>query len=384
MLGWDAMLFVPANALVSSRSGDNDKCHHETMSSTPVKSYLSALRESVNEKLHTLENVFTKIGAPPPHLIEAKPYELLDHADNLLSVEAFTLLQQLRLDMRALDSILLPTRFKLVEQGMLPYKSACLNTAISLDVATTIEELGGSATLTAVAKSCNRGKGANAHKLGRVLRTLAAEFIFVETAQDVFSNTRHSLALTGTGAKSFLGFITDLGMRSAMGIASDLIKEETRNSFAEDTAPFCKVVGQKDGFDRTFAQYMADLDNADMVELSGVGVVGWLNQLTRSSLLNDYPWSELGNATIVDLGAGTGDSGMDVMRKFGGFNWIYQDLPPVIEILKKVTRLRDLGGELTVGRTIRKTSRPRCGMGRFAFKCKTTSNPTLPTPMCGT
>jgi hypothetical protein len=61
-----------------------------------------------------------------------------------------------------------------------------------------------------------------------------------------------------------------------------------------------------------------------------------LQKLTRAALLEDYPWGEIGEATVVDLGAGAGDSGMDVMRNHTKIKWVYQDLEPVIEALKKV------------------------------------------------
>jgi hypothetical protein len=61
--------------------------------------------------------------------------------------------------------------------------------------------------------------------------------------------------------------------------------------------------------------------------------------LTRAALLNDYPWGELGDATVIDLGAGMGDSGVDVMRQYPRLRWIYQDLPTVIGSLEKVGAL---------------------------------------------
>ena len=144
---------------------------------------------------------------------------------------------------------------------------------------------------------------------------------------------------------------TDIGMRSASGIPKDLTDSATKYSFSKKTAPFSKVVS---GNNRTFAEYMGDPANTAMVELGNDGIVGWLNvrnlqlknrvadtrqNLTRESLLSEYPWADLGNATVVDLGAGVGDSGMDVMRRFPQLKWIYQDLEPVIEALKKVNLL---------------------------------------------
>ena len=63
-------------------------------------------------------------------------------------------------------------------------------------------------------------------------------------------------------------------MKCATGIPKDLSNPGTKHSFAETTAPFCKVVS-KNG--QTFAQYMGNPENAAMVELGNEGIVGWLN-----------------------------------------------------------------------------------------------------------
>lgn len=63
-------------------------------------------------------------------------------------------------------------------------------------------------------------------------------------------------------------------MQSATGISSDLFNPETKDSFSERTAPFCKMVSKKN---QTFAECMGDPNNAAMVTLGNEGVVGWLN-----------------------------------------------------------------------------------------------------------
>jgi hypothetical protein len=63
-------------------------------------------------------------------------------------------------------------------------------------------------------------------------------------------------------------------MKSASGIPKDLVNPDTKNSFAETSAPFCTVVSNKG---QTFAKYMSDPQNAAMIELGNEGIVGWLN-----------------------------------------------------------------------------------------------------------
>jgi 16S rRNA G1207 methylase RsmC len=59
--------------------------------------------------------------------------------------------------------------------------------------------------------------------------------------------------------------------------------------------------------------------------------------LTRQSLLVDYPWHELGKITVVDVGCGAGDSGIDVMKTYPDISWVFQDISKdVLEEVKKV------------------------------------------------
>lgn len=50
----------------------------------------------------------------------------------------------------------------------------------------------------------------------------------------------------------------------------------------------------------------------------------------------DYPWAELGKATVIDVGCGPGDSGIDVMKLYPDLHWVFQDFGGVLESVKKV------------------------------------------------
>lgn len=149
--------------------GQDEGFHNTSPSSigcsqySDIMSYLSVLRKSLNDKLLQLE---TELSATTndelPHLLEARPYSPFDNADNLPSQKAFTLVNEIRTDLSAVDSLIQPSRFKLVELGMLHYKAAALNAAVVLQVADAIEALGGEASLADLAKKVD----VNEHKLG--------------------------------------------------------------------------------------------------------------------------------------------------------------------------------------------------------------------------
>lgn len=126
-------------------------------------SYLSILRTSLNDKLQQLETELSvSFHNGSPYLLEAHPYLALDDADNIPSRKVFDLIEQIRMDLKAVDSLVNPTRFKLVELGTLHYKSAALNAAVVLNVADAIEAAGGEVTLEDLARKID----VNEHKLG--------------------------------------------------------------------------------------------------------------------------------------------------------------------------------------------------------------------------
>ncbi|KEF59858.1 uncharacterized protein A1O9_04706 [Exophiala aquamarina CBS 119918] len=292
-------------------------------------SLLACLGDTISHNLRQLDEQLSPSHGDSPHLWDPTPYGRLDDTDRLPSQDAFRLIDKIRIDLKAVEALITPTHFRLVELGLLPYKVAALNTVVSLNVADTLTELGGVASLYDLALKLNT----NEHKLGRIMRVLTGEFIFQEVSKGVFKHSRHSIGLTRSlGARSFMSFITDLGMRSALGIPSNVSQSETKDSFTERTAPFVGEVS-KDG--KTFLEYFSDPGNPEMVTLANDGIVGWLNKLTRRALLTDYPWWELGEATVIDVGCGPGDSGIDVMKKYPDLGWVFQDFEAVLENVKR-------------------------------------------------
>ncbi|KAK6369519.1 hypothetical protein LTS17_009425 [Exophiala oligosperma] len=241
-------------------------------------SLLLTLADTLSQNLRRLDSQFP--DGTSPHLWDARPCPALDDVRQLPPQEAFDLIDKIRVDLKAVEALIVPSHFRLVELGLLQYKVAALNTVVSLDVANALTELGGHASLHDLAVKVQT----NEHKL-------------------------------------------DLGMRAALGISNDLGLPETRDSFSEKTAPFVKEVS-KDG--TTFFEYMMNPDNAEMVTLANDGV-----QLTRCALLTDYPWGDLGDATVIDVGCGAGDSGIDVMKKYPRLKWTFQDFDHVLKTVKE-------------------------------------------------
>ena len=130
-------------------------------------SYLKTLVASLSDNVEKLEaELAKKPGNDSPHLWEARPYAPIDNLEDIASQGLFELVEKLQVDIRAIEALVTPSRYKLVKTGSLHLKVAALNTVVSLNVADAIEDLGGTVSLDDLAKHVNT----NSHKLGTWLR----------------------------------------------------------------------------------------------------------------------------------------------------------------------------------------------------------------------
>jgi hypothetical protein len=125
-------------------------------------SMLATLGGTLTHNLHQLDVHLSQSNGDSPHLWDPTPYGGLDDTGRLPSQDAFHLIEKIRVDLKAVEALITPTHFRLVELGLLPYKVAALNTAVSLNVADALTELGGRASLRDLAVKLNT----NQHKLG--------------------------------------------------------------------------------------------------------------------------------------------------------------------------------------------------------------------------
>lgn len=126
-------------------------------------SLLTTLADSLSQNLRKLDTQLKQSQESSPHVWEAEPYRGLDDTAHPPSAGAFKLIDRIRTDLKAVEALITPTHFKLVELGLIQYKVAALNTAVSLNVADALVDLGGEASLHDLAVKVDT----NEHKLGR-------------------------------------------------------------------------------------------------------------------------------------------------------------------------------------------------------------------------
>ncbi|CAK7237849.1 hypothetical protein SEUCBS140593_010161 [Sporothrix eucalyptigena] len=273
------------------------------------------------------KSLASEANGASPHLFEARPYASLDDDEASPPWDAFALIDKIRLDLKAVEAAVTPTSKLYLNTVFASNKAAALSTAAVLGVTDAIIGLGGRASLDDIAAKV----GTNAQKLGRILRLVAGEFIYREVAPDVFANTRHSMGLRkATKAYHFLKFSAYEGGAATAALCANLTNPKTKDSYQPKDAPFSQAVSNGKAFD----EYVMEPAQAEMLQNITEGVVPWLNRTTRSPLLLDYPWHELGNSRVIDVGCGPADSGFDILQKNPKLTWVLQDLPHMIDLVK--------------------------------------------------
>ncbi|KAK4940362.1 hypothetical protein LTR10_019468 [Elasticomyces elasticus] len=140
--------------------GDADP-HKVTLSSESIPMpLLSTLADTLGRNLLELESELP--GNSSPHLWSAQPYAGLDDPEHIPSQKAFDLINRIRVDLKAVEALITPNQLKLIELANLQSKVAALNTAVLLNLAGALDQLGGQASLGVIATQVN----ANEHKLG--------------------------------------------------------------------------------------------------------------------------------------------------------------------------------------------------------------------------
>ncbi|GME26713.1 hypothetical protein CSIM01_06733 [Neofusicoccum parvum] len=284
-------------------------------------SFLQTLVTTLSQTVQQLERQLKQhnTSIDDLSLYTAQPSHL-DEDKYLPPPEIFTLFEKLRVDARALETAVTPTRHKLALIALSQTKASALEAAVQLGVA---DEIAGTSNGEIALTDLAQRLGVNANKLGRILRILESDFIFCETAPGVFANTRHSLGLLEkAGGKRMLSFLARDTAEANLGVYANLTDPDAKDSFASTASPFSKAIAKGP---TAFTDWLVLPQSAGM--LDRVAGVTWLNQFTRPALLNDYPWPQ---TSLVDVGCGPADTALDLLALHPGLRVTALDLPPVV------------------------------------------------------
>ncbi|GAA5863601.1 hypothetical protein JCM3774_006544 [Rhodotorula dairenensis] len=232
--------------------------------------------------------------------------------------------------------------FGLALSGHVP---ACLVAAVNAHAAEAIRqgesEAGAGLRVAEIAKASN----VDPAKLARVLRLLAANYIFVEKEAGVFANNRCSVGLDtgksieelkrnpvdiyeGTdGHVALVAHCADDGLKAAAYLTDALFDEATAASYKPEHAPVSHA------YDRPIFDFFAASGNEAYLKRFGMAMYA-INSIMQgeATLATGYPFKELPvGAKVVDVGGGVGSVTLELRQLAPQLCFVVQDRPEVIE-----------------------------------------------------
>ncbi|GAA5971265.1 hypothetical protein JCM11641_008287 [Rhodosporidiobolus odoratus] len=181
--------------------------------------------------------------------------------------------------------------------------------------------------------------------VARILRVLAAHYIFREIEPDVFANNYRSLSLsTGksieelesdkdwyshtNGFAAFLTVMTQEGFKGAAFLTDTLLSPSTSHSYQPDETPLSIARGKKEPIWALWGSEEGGIEKHRF----GAGMMGQLTINGGSGIDTGFPFASLPPAsTIVDVGGGVGAVTSLIHRLAPHVNLVLQDLPDVIK-----------------------------------------------------
>ncbi|KAI1373457.1 S-adenosyl-L-methionine-dependent methyltransferase [Hypoxylon crocopeplum] len=200
--------------------------------------------------------------------------------------------------------------------------------------------------------------GIEERKLSRVLRCLTSQHVFRETATDTFANNTVSKALVGNEDLRAYIMLFALDIHSAsdyLPVALTDSKfgpsykvEETAFNLAVGTDlprwgwleapvpasqvrrvnslgyPHHQPIDARSNGDGSAGKQGGDMIRRPELEIFGRAMVGG-GKVFGAAHVVDYPWGELGDATVVDIGGGIGGFPLQLSELYPKLNFVVQD-----------------------------------------------------------
>ncbi|KAH8602457.1 S-adenosyl-L-methionine-dependent methyltransferase [Bisporella sp. PMI_857] len=175
--------------------------------------------------------------------------------------------------------------------------------------------------------------GLDEDKLTRILRVLTSNGIFAEVTFKHFANNRISAALAGNESLRSYLMVFSICHYKVAGALPAAVRDLGKSNKVKDTAfniaysveenfwDWLKVkVPGKDGSlePRPELSYFAQA-------MTGIGIAG------SAALVYDFPWREIGNGTVVDVGGGVGTHSMEIAKVYHDLRFVVQDRAEVVE-----------------------------------------------------
>ncbi|KAH9925247.1 O-methyltransferase-domain-containing protein [Fomitopsis serialis] len=242
-------------------------------------------------------------------------------------------------------------RIRLLEISLSYAFSQALDTTVRAGVPDILAEAESPSDGISAAELCRR-TGIDEHKLVRLMRMLCNGGIYNEVKPLQFSNTRVSRVLADNAAAKACSSVysTKLIVEAVEHLPATLLDPEMTYSTSPKETAFQKAHKTTgtlwDYIEKGDTSDPAVLEVREMFPLAMVGE----GQMCSPSLIADFPWGDLGEATVVDVGGGVGSMCLELAKMFPRLRFVVEDLPVSIEKAKSIWNT-EVPGAIEAGRT---------------------------------
>ncbi|KAK4695820.1 hypothetical protein P7C71_g1995, partial [Lecanoromycetidae sp. Uapishka_2] len=262
----------------------------------------------------------------------------------------------------SLTELIAEPSLRIMEVGCQYWESRALFIACERNIPNLLAAPGMDRSVGLSAQTLSEKTGIEHLKLGRVLRTLCSNHIFKETQPNTFANNVISAALVNNEPLRayVMNFNLDLYAASEH-LPKALLDKVKGSSYQVDETAWQDALGTNktrwDWLEETVLS--SDISKGgsnypSVPQLANVVIASEKEALVKRpeheifnlSMLGggrvhgaahpyDYPWSELGSATVVDVGGGVGGFLIQLSHLYPSLNFVLQDRAPVLHMAEK-------------------------------------------------
>ncbi|KAI1380797.1 putative O-methyltransferase [Hypoxylon crocopeplum] len=312
------------------------------MSHGDVSSRATALRQVVKLIQDASETLISEWESPAP---DAVPESETSFA--IPGRKAYDAQRTIIAALGSIEELVAEPHLRLVEFAELYFEVRALHVAIEHDIAILLAECGADGVPV---EDLAKATGLEQNKLIRILRALTSQHVFREVAPGRFANNRISQALVGDEKLQAQVKCSSMGY-AATSALPEALNDPVRGPSHEpqDAAwplavgtelPFFEWMNEKvprsragekvsPGAARGFYKAVEPSPDEELVPRDDTKMYNLYLAGNSKSLgsphLYDYPWTELGNGLVVDVGGGVGSFDLQLARLYPELRFVVQD-----------------------------------------------------------
>ncbi|KAI1764122.1 putative O-methyltransferase [Hypoxylon sp. FL1150] len=312
------------------------------MSYEDVPSRVAALRQIVKLVQKASETLISEWESPAPDAVPASEMNY-----DIPGRKAYDAQRLIVAALGSIQELVIEPHYRLVDFAEQYFEARSLHVAMEHDIAVLLSK--GAKDGVHVGELA-KATGLEQKKLARILRVLTTQHIFREVAPDTFANNRITQALVDDEKLQAQVKCSSLGFAAASALPEALDDPVRGPSYETQDAAWPLAVGTDLSFFDWMGQQVPksraadkaspgaargpykpivtspgeELVPRDDTKLYNLYLAGNSKSL-GSPHLYDFPWKDLGNGLIVDVGGGVGSFDLQLARLYPDLRFIVQD-----------------------------------------------------------